>query len=207
MSQITLDDGRDGLAGFPAGFTVVGRDDLGDVLAADAQGVVWQFPHGGGDWTSLLRAFATTALLHEHVAFQRHFAPPAADESTDTMQVRKQAIEAWRKGRRGAPYSLDASKAALEALREELADRRFHASKRGRGLAACQELGLRCEQALRAAGAVGEWFARAAEGDGSALGVMGDFTPPWTEARVRELLAPLVGARELRLRQRPKPKP
>jgi hypothetical protein len=36
---------------------------------------------------------------------------------------------------------------------------------------------------------------------------MGDFTPPWTEARVRELLAPLVGARELRLRQRPKPKP
>ncbi len=207
MSQITLDDGRDGLAGFPDGFTVVGRDDLGDVLAADAKGVVWQFPHGNGDWTSRLRAFATTALLHEHVAFQGHFAPPAADEPTDALKARKQALEAWRKGRRGAPYSLDASKAALEALREELADRRFHASKRGRGLAACRELGVRCEQALRAAGAVGDWFARPAEGDGSALGVMGDFAPPWTEARVRELLAPLVGARELRLRERPKPKP
>ena len=152
MSQITLDDGRDGLAGFPADFTVVGRDDLGDVLAADAQGVVWQFPHGNDDWTSRLRAFATTALLREHVAFQCHFAPPAADEPTDALKARKQAIEAWRKGRRGAPYSLDASKAALEELREELADRRFHASKRGRGLAACRELGLRCEEALRAAG-------------------------------------------------------
>jgi hypothetical protein len=207
MAQITLDGDRRGLDGFPAGFTVLGRDDLGDVLAADAKGVVWSFPHGGGDWTSRIRAFASTALLHEHVAFQRHFAPPAADEPTDALKARKQALEAWRKGRRSAPYSLDASKAAIETLREELADRRFHASKRGRGLAACQELGQRCEQALRAAGALGEWIARAAAADGSALGVMGDFAPPWTEARVRALLAPLVGPRELRLLPRPRPKP
>lgn len=207
MGRITLDPRRDGLAGFPSGFEVVGRDDLGDVLAVDGEGVVWNIAHGAGDWHDRSKAFDSVQLLHEHIACQHHFEVPPADLDLPALLARKQAIEAFLKGRRGAPYSRDAGKAALEDLREAIADRRFWSSKRGRGLAACQELGHRCEQVLRDAGATGEWTCRAMAGDGSVLGVMGDFTPPWTEARVRELLAPLVGAHELRLLPRPQPKP
>ncbi|MBM3972775.1 MAG: hypothetical protein FJ301_01565 [Planctomycetes bacterium] len=207
MGRITMDARRDGLDGFPSEFEVVGRDDLGDVLAIDGKGKVWTFAHDAGDWHDRSKAFDSVQLLHEHIACQRHFEVPPADLDLPALLARKQAIEAFLKGRRGAPYSRDAGKTALADLREEIADRRFWSSKRGRGLAACQEAGMRCDQLLRDAGAPGEWMCRAVSGDGSVLGVMGDFTPPWTEARVRELLAPLVGARELRLLPRPQPKP
>lgn len=207
MGRITMDARRDGLDGFPSEFEVVGRDDLGDVLAIDGKGKVWTFAHDAGDWHDRSKAFDSVQLLHEHIACQRHFEVPPADLDLPALLARKQAIEAFLKGRRGAPYSRDAGKTALADLREEIADRRFSSSKRGRGLAACQEAGMRCDQLLRDAGAPGEWMCRAVSGDGSVLGVMGDFTPPWTEARVRELLAPLVGARELRLLPGPQPRP
>lgn len=207
MGRITMDARRDGLDGFPSEFEVVGRDDLGDVLAIDGKGKVWTFAHDAGDWHDRSKAFDSVQLLHEHIACQRHFEVPPADLDLPALLARKQAIEAFLKGRRGAPYSREAGKTALADLREEIADRRFSSSKRGRGLAACQEAGMRCDQLLRDAGAPGEWMCRAVSGDGSVLGVMGDFTPPWTEARVRELLAPLVGARELRLLPGPQPRP
>ena len=206
MSRITLDTRRDGLDGFPSGFEVVGRDDLGDVLARDGEGRIWVFAHDAEGWDDRSKAFDSAQRLHEHVACQHHFEAPAADLDLAALRARKAAIEAFLKDRRGAPYSRDAGKAALAELREAIAERRFWSSKRGRGLAACQELGQRCDQLLRDAGVSGEWTCRAVSGDGSVLGVMGDFTPPWTEARVRELLAPLVGAHELRLLPRPQPK-
>lgn len=203
MGRITLDPRRDGLAGFPSGFEVVGRDDLGDVLAVDGEGVVWAFAHGAGGWDDRSKAFDSARLLYEHIACQRHFEVPPADLDLAALLARKQAIEAFVKGRRGAPYSRDAGKAALADLREAIAERRFRSSKRGRGLAACQELGQRCERLLRDAGAPGEWTCRAMAGDGSVLGVMGTFEAPWTEARILALLAPHAGRRALRCVPKP----
>jgi hypothetical protein len=50
-------------------------------------------------------------------------------------------------------------------------------------------------QLLRDAGALGTWMVRAHVSNRRALRVMVDFAPPWTEARVRELLQPLFGDR------------
>jgi hypothetical protein len=203
MSRITLNDSTTGYEGFPNGFTIVGHDDLGDPIAVDGDGVVWAFQHGAGNWDTRGKAFDSVRLLHEHIACQHHFEAPTDDLDLDALKRHKQAIETFLKGRRGAPYSRDAGKAALEDLREAIADRRFWSSKRGRGLAACQALGQRCEQLLRDAGAPGEWLCRAMADDGSVLGIMGPFAPPWTEARVLALLEPLAGGRQLRCVPRP----
>jgi hypothetical protein len=205
MSRIILDDSTTGYEGFPNGFTIVGHDDLGDPIAVDGDGVVWAFQHGAGNWDTRGKAFDSVQLLHEHVACQHHFEVATADLDLEALKQRKQAIEVFLKGRRGAPYSRDAGKAALEVLREEIADRRFWSSKRGRGLAACQELGQRCDRVLRDAGVPGEWMCRAMAGDGSVLGIVGPFEPPWTEARVLALLGPLADGRQLRCQPRPKP--
>jgi hypothetical protein len=205
MSRITLDGSSAGHAGFPEGFRILGHDELGDPIAVDDHGVVWVFAHGAGDWDHKTKAFASEQLLHEHIACQHHFEVPTADLDLDSLKQHKHAIETFLKGRRGAPYSLEAGRAALADLREAIADRRFWSSKRGRGLAACQALGLRCEQALRDAGAPGEWMCRAMAGDGSVLGIVGPFDPPWTEARVLALLEPLAEGRQLRCRPRPRP--
>jgi hypothetical protein len=206
MGTITLDDDPDGLGTFPAGHRVVGRDDLGDVLAVDAKGRVWCFAHGTGDWTSARTlAFASVALLHEHVAFQRQLEPPSSDAGVDALRARATAIERFVKGREGAPYSRQAAAAALAELRERIADERFRDSKAGRALAACQAVGLQCERALREAGAAGQWICRAAAPDGTVLAVRGDFAAPWTAERVTALLRPLAGSRELKLVQWPAP--
>jgi hypothetical protein len=204
MSRITLDGSSAGYTSFPNGFRIFGHDDLGDPLAVDDHGVVWVFAHGAGDWEHKTKAFESEQLLHEHVACQHHFEVPTADLDLEELKQRKQAIETFLKGRRGAPYSRDAGKAALEDLREAIADRRFWSSKRGRGLAACQELGQRCDQVLRDADVPGEWMCRAMAGDGSVLGIIGPFEPPWTEARVLALLEPLADGRRLRCQPRPK---
>jgi hypothetical protein len=203
VSRITLDGSRDGLASFPPELTVVGRDDLGDVLAADAAGEVWAYEHGTGDWSRRSLAFATIALLHEHVAFQHHFELPPADADVRALVARERAIQQFAAGRKGAPYSRRAAHGALESLAPAIADQRFWSSKTGRGLAECQALGQRCEQALRDAGAPGQWIARAAAPDGSVLGVVGDYEPPWTEQRVAVLLEPLLGERRVKLLRRP----
>ena len=205
MGRITLDSGREDLGAFPASFEVVARDDLGDVLAVDAKGKVWNFAHGAGDWERRTLAFATVALLHEHIAFQDRFALPPYDADLAALHERKNAIEAFLEDRSAAPYSEEDADAALEQLRSEIADRRFWSSRRGKGLAECQELGQRCEQALRAAGAPGQWISRAQVGDGRVLGVVGDFAPPWTEQRVTELLTPLIGKHKLVCKKRPPP--
>ncbi|HEX6812538.1 MAG TPA: hypothetical protein VF384_13010 [Planctomycetota bacterium] len=205
MTWIRLDSSREGLAAFPDGYTVVGTDQLGDVLAADASGKVWHFPHDTSrvPWQDRWPAFDTMELLHEHVAFQSNFEPPAHDEDLPALQARKQAIQRFVKGRRGAPFTRRAAQSALESLREEIEDKRFHASKKGRALAECQALGQRCEQTLRDAGSSAAWICRSAAPDGSVLAVMGAFEPPWTEQRVTGLLTPLLAKRKLVCKKNP----
>jgi hypothetical protein len=205
MGRITLDDGRDGLGAFPDQYRVVGRDDLGDVLAVDAQGKVWCFAHGSGDWQQKTAAFDTVARMHEHIAFQQHFESPDRDEDLDALRARKAAIEQFMKGRRDAPYSRRDADGALDDLRTGIEDRRFWASKKGQSLTARQALGARCDQALRDAGAPGVWTCRALADDAKALGVQGTFDPVWTQERVTALLQPLVGALHLRFFERGRP--
>lgn len=204
MTTIRLDSDRDGLPGFPAEFTVLGRDDLGDVLASDGNGKVWLFPHGHGDWHEHSVAFASRAQLDAYVAFQHWFATDDTAADLPTLQAKQQALRAFRKSQAQAPYTRDAVDGALGSLRDEIADRRWHASAKGKQLAARQELGLRCEQALRDAGAPGTWLVRAHASNGRALVAMGNFTAPWTEAEVRAVLQPLLGERfELVCSERP----
>ena len=193
MTTIRLDESTAGLAGFPAGFTVLGSDDLGDVLASDGKGKVWRFPHGNGDWNTRSVAFASRGQLDAYVAFQHWFATEDAAADLATLQAKQQALRAFRTSQPRAPYTKDAVEGALESLRDEIADRRFQASAKGNSIAARQELGSRCEQALRDAGAGGAWMVRAHVSNRRALVVMGDFAAPWTEAQVRALLQPLLG--------------
>jgi hypothetical protein len=203
MAIITLDESRDGLAGFPDGYEPIARDDLGDTLAVDGKGKVWQFQHGTGDWSQKSPAFSSVAQLREYVEFQRELEGPDG-EDLDALLDRKKRIEAFVKNQRGAPYTKLAASQALETLREEIEDRRFWKSRRGTGIAERQTLGQRCEQALREGGAPGRWMIRPHVEQPRALVAIGRFTAPWTEAKVQELLAPILGKKfELQCREVP----
>jgi len=175
----------------------VGRDEVGDVVAVDEVGVVWCFAHGAGDWKGKVKAFADEGQLQQFVAFQHELEPPKDDESLDELRARRKRIEAWMRGRRGAPFARDAVRAAIDDLKERIEDLRFSSSKRGRSIAARQELGQRCEAALAEAGANGRWMVRAHAENPRALIVVGPFAEPWTHAAVIELLQPLVDGCEL----------
>lgn len=196
MTTITLTNDRAGLASFPADFTLVGRDDSGNPLAVDAEGRVCSFAHGAGDWSQRTLAFASLQELQQFVAFQPQLSP-APDASLAELQACKNDVEAFAKTVRRSPLARDALREALAELRERLADARFRGSKRGRSLALRQELGQQCERALQAAGAPGTWMVRAHAERAAALCVVGPWTAPWDEARVRALLQPLVGDHEL----------
>ena len=202
MAIITLDRSRDGLAGFPDGYEPIARDDLGDTLAVDGKGKVWQFQHGAGDWNEKSPAFASVTQLREYVAFQRELDIPE-DADLQALLERKKRIEAFVKTQRGAPYAKLAASQALETLSEEIADRRFSESKRGTRLAERQALGQRCEQALRDAGAPGRWMIRPHVDEPRALVAIGRFTAPWTEHEVKALLAPILEQHQLLCRQAP----
>lgn len=206
MTTITLDEDRDGYDGFPPGFRIVGRDDTGDALAVDAHGKVWSFAHGAGNWDSRQVAFHSLAQLHDYVAFQANLALPEPEESADALRARKARVEAFAKANRGVPFLRDTLAQTLHGLREEIAHRRFWNSRRGRNLTERQNLGKRCEEALRAAGVPGEWMIRAHADRDRALVAMGTYAAPWTEARVEELLRPLLGKFELVCRERPQPR-
>ena len=205
MSFITLDKRRDGLAGFPSGYEPLGHDDCGDPLAVDEDGKVWSFQHGGGDWQTRSLAFETVGQLEDYVAFQSSFVIHE-DESLDDLRDRKRRIEQFGRQQRRAPFTVRSVAEVLAELREELADRRFKSSKRGRSLESRQALGQRCEQALREAGAPGEWMIRAHVDQERALVVLGRFVEPWTEPKVRALLSPLLAVgNELICREWPSP--
>lgn len=195
MAMLTLDTSRAGLPGFPADHTPIARDDLGDVLAEDAAGVVWCFAHGMGDWTSRTKAFASVAAMHEYLAGQADCGLVDAEAALEDLQARKLRLEAMKKSLRSSPYARDAAAEALADLREAITDRRFWQSKRGQNLKARQDLAVRCEQALRDAGVPGDWMVRAQGQDSNRIGVRGPFVPPWDEARVLALLGPLVEPR------------
>lgn len=199
MVMLTLDASRDGLGDFPAGFEPVARDDLGDVLAVDGHGVVWCFAHDMDAWESRTKAFVSVAAMHEYLAGQADCGLVDAEASLEDLQARKVRVEALKKSLRNSPYARDAANQVLADLREEIADRRFWQSKRGQSLAARQAIAMRCEQALREAGVPGDWMIRAQGPDTNLIGVRGPFAAPWSEARVLELLQPLVESRfELR---------
>jgi hypothetical protein len=199
MAILTLDASRDGLGNFPADFEPVARDDIGDVLAVDSLGVVWCFEHDMGAWQSRSKAFASLAVMHEYMAGQADFDLVDAEESLAALQDRKARVEASRKRLHGSPYVRDAAILVLADLREAIADRRFWQSKRGQNLAARQAIAMRCEQVLNEAGVPGDWMVRAQGADTNLIGVRGPFAAPWSEARVLELLQPLLESRfELR---------
>jgi hypothetical protein len=203
MTRITRRDDRAGLDGFPAEFTPVGHDDLGDVLAVDAKGRVLVFAHGMGDWNRRLPAFASLAQLERYVAFQDRLRAPDDDEDLATLQQRKREVEAFGKEMRGAAYAREEVRALLADLREHIADWRWHASKAGRALAHRRQVSAACEQALRAAAADDRWMVRPHVDQDDAVCVVGDFTGAWREARVRELLLPVAGALAIVCRQWP----
>ena len=199
MAMLTLDASRDGLGDFPAGFEPVARDDLGDVLAVDGLGVVWCFAHGMGAWESRTKAFVSVAAMHEYLAGQADCGLVDPEASLEDLQARKVRVEAMKKSLRSSPYAWDEATQALADLREAIADRRFWRTIRGKNLAARQAIAVRCEQALREAGVPGDWMIRAQGPDTNLIGVRGPFAAPWSEARVLELLQPLVESRfELR---------
>src|SRR5262245_66690903 len=80
MAIITPDQSRDELAGFPDGYEPMARDDLGDILAVDGKGKVWQFPHGAGAWNQKSPAFSSVDQLREYVGFQREFDIPHGED-------------------------------------------------------------------------------------------------------------------------------
>jgi DNA ligase-1 len=75
------------LTGFPADHTPIARDDLGDVLAADAAGVVWCFAHGMGAWTSRTKAFVSVAAMHEYLAGQADCGLVDPEASLEELQA------------------------------------------------------------------------------------------------------------------------
>ncbi|MBK8100798.1 MAG: hypothetical protein IPK26_27235 [Planctomycetes bacterium] len=203
MVNVTLGRSRRGLAGFPRGFTPVGRDETGDPLAVDEEGRVWSFLHGAGNWESKTLAFASLTQLRDYVAFLPEFLVPENDDAA-ALRARIRRITAFGKQQRGAPFVRPAVAAVLEELRQRLAERQFAASKRGQRLQARQALGQRCEAALRAAGVPGSWLVRPHVDEKKTLVVIGPFASPWSEARIVALLAPVVGdAVTLRCRVRP----
>jgi hypothetical protein len=188
VSKIVLTRSREGLDGFPAGYDVIARDGLGDVLALGSEGKVWSFHHGEGSWRPSL-AFASRTQLEAYLAFQVRFEWPC-DADLATLLTRKAELAAFAKTMRGAPYARAALESVKADLAEDLADRRHATSKRGQSLAARQAFGQECEQALRAAGVNRRILVRAHANDPRAVVVLGDFTSPWTEARLRELVEP-----------------
>lgn len=203
MSRIRWDDDRAGLEGLPVDFVPVARDDLGDVLAHDAAGVVFCFPHGHGDWQTRSRAFVSLEQLRAYVDFQGELTIP--DElDLAGLRRKKERIEAFAKSLPRAPYAREAIASVLADLREAIADRRFAQSKAGRDLAARHELARRCEAALRAAGDAEETMVRPHLEPG-ALMVVARFEPPWTQTFVQQVLQPLLGKYRLEFRVRPSP--
>lgn len=200
MSRIQLTDDRSGLDGFPEQFTPIGRDEFGDILARDEQGRVWSFAHGEGSWSEKLLAFASTADLLEYVSFQPQLVLPE-EANLSQLRARKAELEAFIKGKRNAPYAREAVQATLEDLRERISDERWRTSKRGQSILVRQELGKRCDHALREAGAQGTWMVRPHVDLDQAMVVAGPLEAPWDEARVRELLLPLVGKFQLVFRK------
>jgi len=192
MTTIALDKSRDGLAGFPDGFEPIARDDLGDVFGVDERGAVWLFEHGGRDWGQKSPAFASTAQVEAHIAFQAEFDIPDGEDLA-ALKDRKKRLQAFAKSQSGAPYSKRVVKQVLEDLTQAIKDRRFWESKAGTSLAARQALGQRCERVLRENGVPGNWMIRPHSTEKRALVVVGRFAKPWTQAEIEDLLRPILG--------------
>lgn len=202
MTHLTLTNDRSGLDGFPAGFTPVGRDDFGDTMAVDQKGVVYSFAHGMGDWSSKTKSFASVEAMQRYVAFQSKLQIP--DElDLESLKIRKQELAAFAKEMTGSNYAREEIREAISAVRDRIADLRFASSKLGRSIAERRELGVRCEQALRDAGAPGEWMVRPHVDEPMAVLVVGSFASPWDEPRVLQVLRPVAGKYELVCRKRP----
>lgn len=202
MTILTIGKSRKGLRGFPEGYEPIARDDSGDPLAIDGKGKVWLFQHGTGDWKQKSLAFSSKGQLREYIAFQREFEIPDG-EPLDALLARRKRIEAFVR-RVGAPYVKRTARQVLAELREEIEDRRFWKSGRGASIAERQRLGQRCEQALRDGGAPGRWMIRAHNDQPGALVAIGRFVAPWTEAKVKDLLEPILGTKyRLQCREAP----
>jgi len=202
VTYVTLTDDRSGLDGFPAAFTPVGRDDLGDTMAVDAKGVVFCFAHGMGDWSSKTKAFASMDAMQRYVAFQSKLDIPH-DLDLESLKGRKLELEAFAKEMTGSNYARQEIREAISEVRDRIADLRFASSKKGRSIAERHAVGKRCEQALRDAGAPGEWMVRPHVDRAMAVLVVGTFAAPWDEERVVEVLRPVAGKYELVCFRRP----
>ncbi|MBK8099564.1 MAG: hypothetical protein IPK26_20840 [Planctomycetes bacterium] len=156
MTRITLTNDRSGIDGFPAAFTPVGHDGYGDVIAVAGNGKVFAFPHGNGDWQTRSPAFVSMAQLERYVAFQDQLEVPV-DAGLEPLKQRKVALQAFAKEMRGSAYARDEVQAALATVKDAIADQRWSTSKPGRALAHRKEVSSVCEDALRAAGVVGNW--------------------------------------------------
>jgi hypothetical protein len=155
-----------------------------------------------GDWSSKTKAFASMDAMQRYVAFQPQLEIPH-DLELESLQRRKLELEAFAKEMVGSNYARQELREAIAELRDQIADLRFASSKQGRSIAERQELGRRCEQALRDAGAAGEWMVRPHVDRPMAVVVVGAFAAPWDESRVVAVLRPVAGKYELVCCRRP----
>ena len=202
MTFLTLTNDRTGLDGFPAEFTLVAHDDLGDPLAVDGKGVVHVFAHGHGDWSSKLKAFVSVEAMQRYVAFQSRLEIPH-DMDLESLKQRKLELEVFKKEMQGSNYARQEISETISEVRDRIADLRFAASKRGRSIAERHAVGTLCEQALRDAGAPEGWMVRPHVDRPKAVCAIGAFAAPWDEARVVEVLRPVAGSYEIVCFKRP----
>ena len=192
MTFITLDRDTSGWQNLPGDLTVLGRDDLGDLLAMDARGTVWSIPHDLGPSPQRSKAFRSLEALEMYVAVQADLEVPHG-EQLDALDLRLARLENFRRSMGGSPYAQEALRTTIAEVREQIAERRFERSRRGRSLAERQALGKLCEAALRDAGAPGEWIVGALHNRPRDLMVQGPLDLDWSEDRVRKILEPLIG--------------
>lgn len=196
-------DSRAGLGDLvPADHEILGFNDLGDPLAVAPDGRVIEFAH---DLGSKSVAFRTREQFEAFVAFQHELTVPEGADLT-TLRAKKERLAEFAKAMTGCPFAKQEIAATKSDLADAIRDLRFAESPQGKSLAKRKAFGAQCEAALRAAGYDREIMVRPDSDNEKGAIVWGDLSPPWTEARVRELLEPLARTAKLQLRFVPRAK-
>lgn len=187
MNQVSLTKSRKGLEDFPQEYQVIGRDGLGDILAVASNGKVYCFAHGCGHWETKTLAFENIDRVKEYVSFQRKF---NISDKADAKELKQQLKEIRELKKRcgKSPYYVEELASVIEDIKDRLDDIKWAKSKKGKSVDERQKFGAECEAILRADGGNGGVLIRASGTTPSSVVVFGQFDPPWTEQRIKEIV-------------------